>query len=347
MSGVLNSGWWCPGGRRAVQLAVIALGVSLLAACTGGDSSHDEDDAGTATPPSATSVPVSVAPVLRENLNVTVTASGHTRALRRDRVRAPFAARLTALRVTDGDRVKKGQVVAVLVSKNSEAALQGARRMLRAAKSASDKADAERAVQVAQQNLVQQTLTAPADGVVLSHAAESGDYIDVNEVLVTIAETAAVYFQADVAQSDVERVQPGQPANIDIPAAGTQPITAVVQGLLPVASSRNFSAPVRLDFKPARRDVPLGLFGTAGIVVARRENATVVPARALLRDDVTGITRLAIVEASGAAHWITVTTGVREGDQIEIVKPAIAAGMRVITDGQVGLPEGARVVVQQ
>lgn len=333
--------------RQAVRIVSTALGAVLLAACSGGGGSQDGGDSAGAAPPAASSVPVSVATVRRENLKVTVAAPGRTETLRRDRVRAPFGARLMSLRVMDGDGVKKGQVVAVVVSKNSEAALQGAKQMLAAASAASDKADAERAVEVARQNLVQQSLTAPADGVVLSHAAEAGDYVDVNEVLVTIAETAAVYFQAEVAQSDVERVRAGQQASIDMPAVGAQPVTAVVQGLLPMASSQNFSAPARLDFRPARKDVPLGLFGTASIVIAQHDGATVVPARAVLRDDVTGVTRVAVVESSGAAHWLTVTAGVREGNRVEIVKPAIAVGMRVITDGQVGLPEGAKVVVQR
>jgi len=335
--------------RRVSSFAFAAVCVASLVACSGGTGGgSDEDaapDAGVA--PAATNVPVSAVAVRHIDLNVTVTAPGHTEALRRDRVRAPFASRLMSLRVTDGDRVTKGQIVAAVVSKNSEAALDGARQMLASARSASDKADAQRAVQVARRNLVQQSLRAPADGVVLSHGAEAGDYVDVNEVLVTIAETGTVYFNAQVAQSDVGRVRPGQTASIDMPAMGAQPVTAVVQGMLPMASSQNFSAPVRLDFSPPRKDTPLGLFGTARIVVARHENATVVPARAVLRDDVTGVTRVAVVESSGAAHWITVTTGVREGDRVEIIKPAIAVGTRVITDGQVGLPDGARVVLQQ
>lgn len=345
----MNGGPRAPLLRRVALPALVVLCAASLVACSGGaNGGGDEDaapDAGVA--PAATKVPVSVATVRHIDLNVTVTAPGRTEALRRDRVRAPFASRLMSLRVTDGDRVKKGQIVAVVVSKNSEAALDGARQMLASARSASDKADAQRAVEVARRNLVQQSLRAPADGVVLSHGAESGDYVDVNEVLVTIAETGTVYFNAQVAQSDVGRVRAGQTASIDMPALGAQPVTAVVQGMLPMASSQNFSAPVRLDFSPSRKNTPLGLFGTASIVVARHENATVVPARAVLRDDVTGVTRVAVVESSGAAHWVTVTTGVREGGRVEIIKPAIATGVRVITDGQVGLPEGAKVVLQQ
>lgn len=338
------------GRLPALRLALALLGGVLLAACSGGGSGDGDGGAAaseTGAAPTATNVPVSVATVRHEMLNVIVTAPGRTEALRRDRVRAPFASRLMSLRVTDGDHVAKGQIIAVVVSKNSEAALDGAEQMLAAARSPDDRADAQRAVDVARRNLVQQTLRAPADGVVLSHAAEAGDYVDVNEVLVTIAETDTVYFNAQVAQSDVGRVRSGQHASIDIPAVGTQAVTAVVQGLLPMASSQNFSAPVRLDFSPPRRHMPLGLFGTASIVVAQHMDATVVPASAVLRDDVTGVTRVAIVESSGAAHWLTVEAGVREGGRVEIVKPPIAAGMHVITDGQVGLPEGAKVVVQQ
>ena len=334
-----------PMNLRRCPRSVSVLGVViLLAACSGGgDADGEATSSGT---PTATNVPVQVATVRTKDLDIVVTAPGQTEALRRDRIRAPYASRLKSLRVSDGDRISKGQVIAVIVSKDSEAALEGAKQMLSMARTAADKADAERAVEVAKRSLVEQSLTAPADGVILSHAAESGDYVDVNEVLVTVAETATVYFNAQVAQSEVGGVRPGQSASIDMPAKGGTPLGARVRGLLPMASSRNFSAPVRLDFSPARRDVPLGLFGTAHIVIGQHKGATVVPARAVLRDDVTGKTRVAIIKSGDVAHWLSVDAGLREGGEVEIVKPAIAAGTRVITDGQVGLPEGARVVAE-
>lgn len=330
--------------RPMLPLAAFAL-CSVLAACSREDAAGD--DQGTATTaPADMKVPVSVAGVRSENLDINITVPGRTEALGRDRIRAPYAARLASLHVTDGDHVTRGELIAVIVSKDSEAALVGARQMLATATSAKDKADAQRAVEVAQASLVEQSLKVPTDGVVLSHGAEAGDYVDAGEVLVTVADTATVCFNADVPQSEVGKVAPGQRASIDMPALGEKPVSAVVQGLLPMASSANFSAPVRLDFVPPRQDVPLGLFGTAHIVVAHRDGAIVVPARAVLRDDVTGVTRLAIVQSSGAAHWLSVDTGVRQGGQVEIVRPAIAPGTRVITEGQVGLPEGAKVVVE-
>jgi RND family efflux transporter MFP subunit len=329
--------------------------VSLLVACAAaaagcsGRASGDADDAPAnsgAAPAAALTVPVHVDSVRRENLNVIVTAPGRTAALRQDRIRAPFASRVVSLRVTDGDRVAAGDTVAEVVSKNSEAALAGARQMLGAARTAQDSADARRAIELARGNLVRQALRAPADGVVLSHGAQQGDYVDESEVLVTIAEAGAVFFEADVTQSDLDRIRPGQRATIAMPAAGSTPVGAVVHGVLPSASSQNLSAPVRLDFSPRRPEVSLGLFGTASIIVGQHAGATVVPASAVLRDDVSGVSRVAVVDSAGAAHWLVVDPGIREGNVVEIVHPSIAPGTRVVTDGQVGLPEGAKVRVE-
>jgi membrane fusion protein (multidrug efflux system) len=247
--------------------------------------------------------------------------------------------------VADGDRVELDQVLAVVVAKNSAAALEGAEQMLAVAHTVADEADARRAIELARSQLVQQTLRAPTAGIVLSHSAETGDYVDESEVLLTLAPEGAVFFDAQVAQSDVNRVRAGQVARIDLPAISAEPVSAVVHGNLPVASSENFSAPVRLDFSPARTHVEVGLFGEASIVVGTRADATVVPADAVLRDDVNGVSRIALVE-SGVAHWVTVDTGVQQGGNVEILHPPIELGARVVTDGQVGLPDGVKVVVQ-
>jgi membrane fusion protein, multidrug efflux system len=323
---------------------------ALLAACTHGGAADDEAHPSPATgnadaTAASVQVPVRVDAVRREMIDVTVTAPGRTEALRQDRIRAPFASRVLSLRVADGDQVHQGQILAVVVSKNSAAALAGAEQMLAAAHTDGDIADAKRAVELARGERVQQALRARAAGVVVSHSAEAGDYADESEVLLTVAEAGAVFFNAQVAQSDVGRVHTGQAAHIDLPAVGARPVEAIVHGSLPVASSQNFSAPVRLDFPSAGPQPALGLFGEASIVVARHADANIVPVSAVLRDDISGVTRIAIVE-SGSARWLTVDTGIRQGDRVEILRPIIEPGTRVIVQGQVGLPQGARVAVR-
>lgn len=335
--------------RNKLLMCAVLVAGSLFAACThNNDSSSEPSNAAVADHgnSTATHVPVHVAAVSRESVAVIIAAPGHTDALRQERIRAPFASRLIALNVADGDHVSKGEKVAIVLSKNSAAALAGAEQMLASAHSDADKADAQRAVQLARSHLVQQTLNAPSDGVVLSHAAETGDYVDEGEILVTLADASSVYFNAQVSQGDVDRVRAGQTAHIDVPALSAQAIDATVHGHLPVASSQDFSAPVRLDFSAKHPVMQVGLFGIAHIIVAQHANATVIPASAILRDDVNGVSRIAIIDA-GVAHWLTVETGTQQGDRVEILQPAIDTGTSVIVDGQVGLPEGARAVVQQ
>lgn len=326
------------------RLLRCALGASLavMAAC-GGDAAPATTSETSATP---TGVPVHVDTLRRAVLDVIVTAPGRTEALREDRVRAPFPARLVALRVTDGDRVRAGEAVAEVVSRNSEAALRGAERMVASARTTIDSADAARAIQVARQGLVRQTLHATAAGLVLSHAAAEGDYVAESEVLLTIAEADAVFFNAQVPQRDLGRIAPGQTATIDMPAAGDQAVRAVVHGVLPSASSRNLSAPVRLDVLAPRPELAVGLFGTASIVVERRDGALAVPAAAVLTDDVSGTRRVAVVDSTDTAHWVRVDTGVRDGDLVELRSPALPPGTLVITDGQVGLPDSATVRIR-
>jgi len=336
--------------KERTVLSLVAGVVPVLAvlatACSGGGSGGGATEGASTMIAQSPGVPVRVDTIRRVDLDVLVTAPGRTEALKQDRVRAPFASQLVSLAVTDGDHVRAGEVLAQVVSKDSQAALEGAREMLAAAATATDSADAERAIQVAQRQLVRRPLPAPADGVVLSHAAEVGDYLNDGEVLLTIAEAGTVFFNAQVTQGDLAAVRAGEPATIDLPALGTNPVDAVVHGILPSASSDNLSAPVRLDFEPARPDLTVGLFGTVSIVAGVHEKAIVVPPSAVLRDDVSGVSRVAVVDSSDIARWVVVKTGIRRGDHVEILSPALPVGRLVIIDGQVGLPDSARVSIQ-
>ena len=330
---------------------------ALLAAFAGAalaGCGRAEGDGGAAARESAVvrgAVPVRTAPVARMTLQETVSGPGRTEALRQVRVRAPFTGTLVALRVADGDGVARGEEIAALVSRNSAAALAGARAMLDAASTAADSGDAHRALELAQRGLVQAPLRAPEGGVVLSHAANEGDLVNEGDDIVTVAVAGSVVFVAQIVQSDLARVRPGQTATVEL-AARPGPVRGVVHAILPAASSENLSAPVRIDVAALPGPVALGLFGTARITVGKRTGALVVPAAAVLRDDVYGTSRVAVVLPDGTARWVQVTTGIREGDAVEITapprspQPALAVGTPVIVAGQVGLPDGARVQAQ-
>jgi multidrug efflux pump subunit AcrA (membrane-fusion protein) len=326
--------------RRWPVLTAAAVFVLAAGCRKGGVEPSPAADAGDA--PRGT--PVRVALVSTADLAEVVTGPGRTVAIVRQQVRVPFASTLVELRVTDGDTVRKGDVLGSIVSRESEAALAGAREMAREARKPAEKSDAARALQLAERNLVRLPLVSAVDGVVISHAASPGDRLSEGQEVLTLSAADSIVFVADVAQGDVTRVRPGEPVTIAF-VGRTRTVPGRVHDALPAANPADLTVPVRIDFDAKDLRLPVGLFGTARVLVGERRSVTVVPREAVLRDDVTGSTRIATVTPGGKAHWIDVRTGLSDGAVTEILDHALAVKQAVIVSGQAGLPEGAAVVV--
>lgn len=294
--------------------------------------------------PPAAAIPVEVAKAARANLSDVVSGSGRTAALAQEKVRAPFAGTLIELSASDGDRIHRGDTLGTIVSRDSEAALAGARQMERDATTDAERADAARALELAGRGLVRAPLTAPSDGIVIAHAAARGDRLSDEQEILTIADAASIVFLVDVTQSDLGLVRPGQSVAIEVPGR-TDRFSGTVHDVLPGANAADFTVPVRVDLRALAGVPPLGLFGTARITVAEHRDAIVVPDAALVRDDLAGTSRIALVDG-GKAHWIDVTPGLHGAAGTEITAPKLEPGQSVVVGGQVGLPEGAAVAAR-
>ena len=324
--------------RRAAAVLLLLLSV---AACR---KEAQPESASKAEPEALLPTPVKTAPVEKADLAVYVSGPGKTAALAQQKVRAPFPGTLVELKVSDGDSVRRGQAIGAVVAKESEAALSGAREMLRMASTDSERKDAERAVALAEKNLVRRPLVASADGSVLSHAASAGDRVSEDQEIVTISETGLAIFLAEIPQSDLSKVRAGQEAGVVL-AGRDKSAPGVVHSVLAGANPADFTGEVRVDLRGTDGNVPIGLFGTARIRVGEQKGAVIVPDAAILRDDVAGISRICLA-SGGKAHWVDVVPGIREGARTQIVSPPIEAGQPVIVSGLVGLPEGKPVSVQ-
>jgi RND family efflux transporter MFP subunit len=312
----------------------------LLLACAspGGGSAPAAGDAG-----GAAGTPVRVAAVERTTLTIAVTGSGRTDALEQQKVRAPFKGKLASLLVADGDHVRDGQIVGEMISLDSESALIGAQSLLASAHTAQARADARRALKLAREGLVRAPLRAPEAAVVVSHGADEGSLVAEGQDIVSLAASDSFIFRADIVQTDLPRVRPGQAVVVRLPSSA-QPVPGTVHSVLPAASATDLTVPVRVDLHLSGT-LAIGLFGTARITVGEARDVIALPAAAVLRDDVTGKERVALVAPDGKAHWEDVTTGLRSGGFVEIRAPPLAPGARAIVQGQIGLPEGAPVQV--
>ena len=327
------------------------LGLAAFSACSRGNDPPSAGTSGSAAndataADSLAATPVHMTVVERGNIAITVTGPGRTDALDLQKIRAPFTGILTLLRIAVGDRVGADQVVAAVVNQPSQAALIGAEAMLRSASTPAQRSDAERALLLAKQNLIVTQLRAPRGGVVVSRGASEGDLVNQGDSILTIASAGSIVFVARIAQADLALVRLGQRANVNLPGQ-LSAVPGLVHGLLPADTNSVMTVPVRIDFstnlQTAGAPIQTGLFGTGEITVGERFAVPIVPAAAILRDDISGVSRVALVTPAGLAHWVNVTTGATQGGNVEIKYPALTPGQRVIVSGQVGLPEGSKV----
>ena len=315
----------------------------LLVLCGCGSKPPPKDPASIPSAPSAT--PVSVSTVSRATLPILVRGPGRTATLSPQKVRAPFDGQLINLSVSVGDRVQRGQELARLVAQNSFGELEGAQALLRAARTEQDKADAERAVANARAHLVARVLRAPSSGVVVARASSQDDLVSRGDELLTLAPAHSIVFLADVVQTALPSIHAGQTAEVAL-AAAAKPFQGRVHGILPAAPSTGLQAQVRVDL-PTGTPAETGLFGTADITVGAHRDALVVPTAAVLRDDVSGTSQVALVTSQNTAHWVTVQPGLSENGLVELLSPNLAVGQQVIVSGQVGLPDGTPVEIQR
>ena len=336
----------CHAPRAARALAALALAVAAGGCHRGGGSGKETstaDSTGADSGATSAATPVTMGRVTTRTLDVTVSGPGVVDVGEDVRVRAPFNGVITGISVNLGDRVRAGQSIGTIIAENSDAALRGARAMASSARTPDERAAAARALQVAQASLVTAPLPVDRSGIVIARVASTGERVLQGDSIVSVAATNQMIFLADVAQSDLARVHAGDRAQVVL-ASRVGAIPAVVHGVVPSDTGSLAAMRVRLDLDRASTPPTVGLFGSATIVVGEHANAQVVPAAALVRDDITGVTRVALVDARDIAHWVNVTVGVTDSVWAEILQPSLPLNARVITTGMAGLPDSTRVV---
>jgi multidrug efflux pump subunit AcrA (membrane-fusion protein) len=184
-------------------------------------------------------------------------------------------------------------------------------------------------------------LVASQAGVVVRRSVEPGAQVLEAAELVAIVPWSSLVFEAHVPQSAQGRVRVGQRATIVETGRPSRPAT--VQRLLPAVDPADQSTLAWLTPSSSGPTPELDRFGTASIVVGTAHVALAVPDSAVVEDDLTGETRIAVVDSSRHARWTTVSLGAAVNGRHELRAPALAPGTPVVVEGHHGLPDGARV----
>jgi len=171
---------------------------------------------------------------------------------------------------------------------------------------------------------------------------DEGELLQVNKSIVSILEnnplTAVVY----VIERDYPKVTIGQQAIITTDAYPGRTFAGSITRIAPLLKESSRQA--RLEIEVPNSDLTLkpGMFVRARVEFARHENATLIALAALVRrDDKEGIF---IADTQNLkAHFVPVTTGIINGEIVEITEPEISG--LVITMGNHLLEDGSDITL--
>ncbi|MFI5372629.1 MAG: efflux RND transporter periplasmic adaptor subunit, partial [Candidatus Eisenbacteria bacterium] len=189
--------------------------------------------------------------------------------------------------------------------------------------------------------LVRLPVTAPGAGVVIRRAVSTGSQVGEGTELFAVVPDGGMVFEAHVPAREAGEVAPGQRARIAGEDGST--VAATVRRKLPLTAAGDQNALVWLAPDRAAPPAWLDRFASATVEIGAAHRSLAVPDAALVEDDLTGETRVARLIPSGRVVWVTVRLGSSEDGWHELLTPALAAGTRVVIEGQHGLPDSTRV----
>lgn len=198
----------------------------------------------------------------------------------------------------------------------------------------------------------QTEIRAPFDGVVLVKNANVGDLItnlsaaaDSKGAVVSMADMSTLEVEADVSESNIARIKPGQPCEIQLDAFPELRFRGEVSRLVPTVDRTKASVMTKIRFlDPDPRVLPemsaKVAFLAEPLAPEQRKARTAVHGEAVVQTD--GSAAVFRV-ADGVATRVPVTAGAKIGDLVEVsgVKP----GERLVLRPPASLRDGAAVSV--
>lgn len=277
-------------------------------------------------------------------------------------ITAPFPARIVELHVSEGEKVKAGQLLARLESESVESSLAAAEATLLQAQDAYDRinsvkgsgsvpavkivevetglAKAESMAAVARKAKQDCEVKAVYDGTIGKVYVAVPEDVEAIAPLMQIIDTDSVEIVIPVPETEIAAMEVGSVAELTVPALGNTQVQAVLvrKGVVASAIAHNYDC-VLVPVKGLNGLLP-GMVGKVRFISGTSDSEIVVPASAVRTDsegrfvwsvDQTGTVSKTRVEIGGfAADGVVVSSGLNSSDRI-ITEGAskVSTGMKV------------------
>ncbi len=279
------------------------------------------------------------------------------------------AARLvTELKVEEGDRVRKGQVLVRLQDEEQkselariESQLEKARREYRrqenlfAKELVSEQVMNDATYQVeqlelaladAKRNLGYAEVRAPISGTITGRHVNLGDHITVNQHLFDLVDFDTIVARVYVPEKELPRLRVGQAARLFSASIGGEARSGEVIRIAPIVDPSSGTVKVTVGI-PGHQGLLPGMYVEVELVTDTREDALLVPKRAVVYDQNQAF--LYRLKDDSTAERLRVQVLLEDRENVmplagtPSAESGLAAGDRIVVAGQAGLKDGAKV----
>jgi membrane fusion protein (multidrug efflux system) len=357
-------------------LAIAAGGVIWVSAQTADDSNGSEATEESSTEASAAEakdaesdedeelpVPVEVEEVTTGSIASYISATANLVAEDQVRVLSEAEGRVQRLEVEEGDVVKKGQILAVLVqdeariakskvelrAANASAALERARDSFEQGLISSEAFDklkmdyevANQEVAEAEWRLAKTVIRAPFTARVTERFVTLGQHLRPGDELFTVADYDPLVARIYLPERDVVNLEVGREVRITPAAATELSFTGRIRQIAPVVDTATGTVKVTVEAVRPPAGVRPGAFVAIDIVRERHATALLLPRESVIRELRTAHV---FVTENDTAVKRAVELGIEEGEVVEVLT-GLEAGDSVVVAGQGGLDDGQRIKI--
>ena len=198
-------------------------------------------------------------------------------------------------------------------------------------------AQAQAALNLAQQNLADCEVTSPMNGIVGRVDVAVGDTTSLQSPVAVINNTSDLEIEVRVSEADISTIKAGTTVKVRITAIGEEPFTGTVKSVASVADPVTRTYPVKVALpNNSESQVKSGMFAEVMLETQRRAGVIGIPMAAVLPKN--GESTVYVVNTEDHAQAVIVQTGLNDGKYIEIIK-GLQLGQKVITKGNTLIDE--------
>lgn len=259
-------------------------------------------------------------PVQRGNITSEIESSGTISGARQAELGFGSSGKVQEVYVEVGQKVKEGEILAVMDSTQQELSLlkaQNAYDLALISGTTNAKKEAELDLRVAKSNLENTTIIAPFSGIVTDVGLEAGEQASSGVAVVSLLDNSVFYADISVDELDMYQVNLGQIASVKVDALGDLILDGTISriGMIAQSSGGITTVPVTIKINDGPEELKVGYSATVTIEVERVDNVFKVPVEAVIRKENQSFVT---VVRDGQTITTEVTTGLSDGLNVEI-----------------------------